>query len=187
MGNFDHNRFDRDFAHRLLLSMILCPVVIVLISIIGSPLAHGSVIGFSLVMAVVCIAIALVGNYLKLIPFPLIKALHDDLPEGEADALRRTLWKTFSVLPLSFAAAAIWIVLFEMAVGPFGGTIFLILIGPVTQITMIVHLASRTLTEGLNKSCKAVLLMVFVHFVVSPALPEAEVINGETSAQEHPW
>lgn len=186
MGNFEHNQFDSNFGYRLLLSAILCPVVILIILMIGFSLASGSFVGYCLVMAVVCIAIAMVGDYLKLVPFPLIKALQDGLPELQEEALRKTLWKTFSVLPLSFAASAIWIVLFERLVGPYGGMFLLVLIGPVTQVTMIVHLGSNTISEGLSRSCKAVLFMLVVHFSISPAIPVTETTPARPQVQEYP-
>lgn len=180
MGNFEHNRFDGNFALRVTIASLICPFPLVLLVLIG-PLFTGllgGLTGLVLTLSLCSVVIAVIADLLKLVPFPLITSLKDDIAASELDTARRSLWHTFSALPLSFASALIWTATGALSVESYAAPFMLIIISPMTIAFLILHLETETPSQALHQSLKSFILMLLVVFALFPGPLDREAPKG---------
>ncbi len=183
-GNYDHNNFDGDFGRRLFLSFVLCPIGMFLVSMLEITLRPlvGGVLSFFALMTMLCIMIASIADYLRLVPFPIIHFLSKGHADQDEEKLQNTLVHTFFALPLSFTSAALISLMSAVFLtGDAGSPIAVLLIGPLTIVFLILNLDTQSPAEALGKSVKTFITILALMLAFGPEPVEESRSSGTAS------
>jgi hypothetical protein len=177
------NQLNFDFLQRLFFvglsgSLIITVVFTFLMSTLAALMSGPIfVLASMLVLSIVCVIIAVLGDVFLLSEFPLISVLQGDLDAKGTQRAKEQVRKVLFALPLSFSAAGIWLLLLMTYSNHVGFLLILFLLSPVTIMLVIIHTDCETPRQALNKSGRTLLFMGFILTVLVPPF-DANSMDG---------
>lgn len=165
------NRLDFDFARRLFLSGVISTIIgISMMAFLLIPLltVFGGM-GPIVILAIFCVIIGGVGDFLRLVPFPITHLLSGDLSDQKRQEVISELRHSGYALPLSFVASTLWLMMvFDFAFRDVPFFALFCAVPPVTILVMLVCTACDSPREAFRNSTKAFLIVFAAMLVVAP-------------------